>query len=198
MCLPLWDESQQTIAITKKKKIIIKKGRYSSHCSHILLTDQWCLAAAARSNINRVKPSLASGAPTKVRPTEVCCFGCIVWKGFFLGLIDTSLILFQAFGEPKVMFSWEDHINKGYTRKRTPASTASWEGASDGGHTRRLLRQNVQHGHQLRFHPKHSLKQKYAAKNGLDWIFYAIDIKLMFFFAVFFMPHKFWTKGHKC
>lgn len=160
MCFPLWDESQQTISITKKKK-----GRCSSHCSHILLTDQWCLAEAARSNINRVEPSLAPGGPTKVRPTEVCCFGCIVWKEFFLGLIDTSLILFQAFGEPKVMFSWEDHINKGYTRKRTPASTASWEGASDGGHTRRLLRQNVQHrSASARFHSNHSSKAEICCK----------------------------------
>lgn len=60
-----------------------KKGRCSSHCSHILLTGQRCLAAAARSNINRAESSLASGAPAKVGPTEVCCFGCIVWKEFF-------------------------------------------------------------------------------------------------------------------
>lgn len=146
-----------------------KRGRCSSHCSHILLTDQWCLAVAARSNINIVEPSLASGGPTKVRPTEVCCFGCIVSEEFFPGLIDTSLILFQAFGEPKVMFSWEDHINKGYVRKRTPASTASWEGASDEGHTRRLLRQNVQHGHHASasFHSKHRFKAEVCCKNVL-------------------------------
>lgn len=178
-CFPLWDESQQTISITKK-------GRCSSHCSHILLTDQWCLAEAARSNINTVEPSLASGGPTKVKPTEVCCFGCIVWKEFFLALIDTSLILFQAFGEPKVMFSWEDHINKGYVRKRTPASTASWEGASEGGHTRRLLRQNVQHGHHVRlvFTPSIVSKQKYAAKNVLCWIVKKVHIKLMFYLLI--------------
>lgn len=117
---------------------------------------------------------------------------------FFLGLIDTSLILFQAFGEPKVMFSWEDHINKGYTRKRTPASTASWEGASDGGHTRRLLRQNVQHrSASARFHSNHSLKAEICCKkNALCWILDTINIYIFFLFF-FLMSQKFWTWGQQ-
>lgn len=144
----------------KKRKVLWSLFPYPAD-------NEWCSTEAAKSNINKVEPSLASGNPTKVRPTEVCCFGYIVWKEFFLGLIDTSLILFQAFSEPKVMFSWEDHINKGYTRKRTPASTASWEGASDRAHTRRLLRQNVQHGHHAcaRFPSEYSFKGQICTRN---------------------------------